>query len=202
MRQRWFFLLMALGILFLSRASNVRAEANPPAIVVNHSTKQCSSICGGDECHSCYPPAGWEIAKSCPADYTEVSVSATVIGRRTKSCCGQGSGIGGDCKDVVANHNTKECAFVENVTRCLYLPPGWEKSGGGCSYFTWREDITCLTEGELKEQQQAAFYKELKDKSFVAVWLVLAVTLILCVYFYARRVKAVKPDSDAGDKTE
>jgi hypothetical protein len=202
MRQRWFFLLIAIGLLFLSRASSVRAEANSPATVVNHSTKECSTICGGDECHTCYPPTGWEFAESCPADYTEVSISVTVVGRRTKSCCGQGSGIGGDCKDVVANHNARECAFVENIDRCQYLPLGWEKLGGSCWYITWRDDITCVTEGELKRQQQAAFYKELKDKSVLAAFFALGITLMFGVYYYARKAKAKNPNSDTGAKTE
>jgi hypothetical protein len=125
--------LLAFVVLVLVPWSTVVAAPMPPLTVVNHDTKECAQIFGGDECMDCFPPEGWEILGvssefECPEGYTVIDkLDYTCQGFKSQFCCSEGhSGAHGGCQDMVVDDKAKQCAFVEDITNCA-LPKGWNK---------------------------------------------------------------------------
>ena len=74
-------ILVLLGVMV--SWGRVTAAPAPPKVVVNHETRQCAEIFGGDECMDCNPPQGWEVLgysppAVCPVDYTLVEIRANL----------------------------------------------------------------------------------------------------------------------------
>ena len=75
MHKRATILLLFVGISLLSLfiATFALAAPSAPANVVNHKTKECAMISGGDECQICVPTGDWEILiGDCPKGYTKL----------------------------------------------------------------------------------------------------------------------------------
>jgi hypothetical protein len=149
--------LMLLALLFASWRDLLAAPL-PPLLVVNHKTKQCSQIFGGDECMDCFPPEGWEILgfdsqAECPSGYTFIEdVEYTCQGFKNQFCCSEGhSGAAGDCEDLVVNEKARQCAFVEEIQGCQ-LPEGWTQRPESTDRYHWTcpddyewgEDLSCV----------------------------------------------------------
>ncbi len=102
----------------------------PLQMIVNNDTMQCARSLPGDECMDCTPPEGWKILGlygSCPENYTLVTVRGNCQGFKNERCCTEGhSGAPGDCRNLVKNDLTKECAFVTNAANST-LTAGWTK---------------------------------------------------------------------------
>jgi hypothetical protein len=131
-----------VALLFLPWAEAVAAPM-PPLLVVNHDSKQCAEIFGGDECMDCFPPAGWEIVGvssqvECPQGYTRVeTLDYTCQGFKNQRCCSEGhTGAHGSCEDLVVNDRAKQCAFVESVDNCA-LPKNWSSKPGDQQPTDW-----------------------------------------------------------------
>ena len=118
------------------------AAPMPLVTIVNHDLMQCSSFLPGDECMDCTPPDGWEILgsdASCPENYTSVTerVGGNCTGFEVEHCCTQRhSGASGDCKNMIKNDLTKECAFVTDTTNFAGLV-GWQKMPENASPYSW-----------------------------------------------------------------
>jgi hypothetical protein len=149
------FAWLPLALLFGS-VQIVQAEPAPDKLVVNHETKECAIIFGGDECMDCLPPEGWEVLgwsyqSECPAGYTLTEVEEICTPFKTEFCCTEGhSGAHGDCDDLVINTTTSECTFVEDVNAC-HLPADWEATPGEVYWacpgnYDWIDDFECLAE--------------------------------------------------------
>jgi hypothetical protein len=109
----------------------VTAAPMPPLLVVNHDSKECAEIFGGDECMDCFPPEGWEILggssqAQCPPSYDWIQeLDYTCQGFKNQRCCTEGhTGAHGSCQDLVINEREKQCAFVETIDTCA-LPKNW-----------------------------------------------------------------------------
>jgi hypothetical protein len=152
MRVRTSPLLVLLIMLFCLASEGAAAAPAPPQLAVNHESKQCAEFVGGDECVSCSPPVGWEILgglweTECPDGYAKVELDLTCTPHKAGFCCTQGhSGAPGDCNDVVINKAAEQCAFVEDIGECPFLPRGWQKYGADCPYYEWADQIECLGE--------------------------------------------------------
>jgi hypothetical protein len=73
-RARILLLFVGLGLLSLSLGASALAAPSAPVNVVNHKTKQCGMIGGGDECWTCVPAGDWEILNgACPEGYTQLA---------------------------------------------------------------------------------------------------------------------------------
>jgi hypothetical protein len=86
-------LILSVLALLLSPAA---AAPMPLKVVVNHETKQCTIIIGGDECMECFPPEGWETIGfahqvECPADYEKVEVNPKCVTFSDEFCGGSDS---------------------------------------------------------------------------------------------------------------
>ena len=153
------FLLVALAL----------AAPLPPLRVVNHQTKECGEIFGGDECMDCFPPAGWEnlgFASDvpCPEGYTVVeNVDSTCQGFKAQFCCTEGhSGAAGHCEDLVMNDKKKQCAFVDDIQTCA-LPTQWTRKpdsvdvyGWACpADYEWLDSLGCQGQEGGEEQPTA-----------------------------------------------
>jgi hypothetical protein len=152
-----FSLIILLSLLLLlGSVQVVQAEPAPDKLVVNHETKECATIFGGDECMDCMPPEGWAVLgwsyqAECPEGYTFTQVEEICTPFKDEFCCTDGhSGAHGDCDDLVINETDQQCVFVEDINACN-LPTGWEaKSADGywaCPRdFDWIENLECLDE--------------------------------------------------------
>ncbi len=143
MKRKGLWVALASVALLLLATGCLLAAPQPPKLVVNHETKQCAEIFGGDECMDCDPPPGWEILgyvdqHECPADYTFVEdLDYTCQGFKDEFCCTEGhSGAAGDCEDLIVNHRTDQCAFVDDITDCA-LPQRWEKRSDNVDPYRW-----------------------------------------------------------------
>jgi hypothetical protein len=139
------FVVCSLVVVFflLSATQQILAAPVPPLRVVNHETKECSEIFGGDECMDCFPPEGWEILgfaydEPCPEGYTEVAEPGyNCESFKNQFCCMEGhSGAHGDCRDMVINKRQKSCTFVDDVTTAE-LPRGWQAKPGNVANYDW-----------------------------------------------------------------
>ena len=157
-------LLLALCLIPWTTLS---AAPTPPLRVVNHQTKQCGEIFGGDECTDCFPPEGWESLgytseAPCPEGYTVVDrIDYTCQGFKIDRCCSEGhSGAAGACQDLVINDKKKQCAFVDDIQTCV-LPERWTKKPDSTDLYDWTcpadyrwlESLTC--EGQVSSSGQA-----------------------------------------------
>jgi hypothetical protein len=155
------FLAIAFLALLLVPWGQALAAPLPPMMVVNHDTRQCSSMFAGDECMDCFPPEGWEslgFDGECPADYEVIDkVDYTCQAFKIQRCCSEGhSGAPGDCEDLAVNDKAKQCAFVEDIHGCT-LPKGWssrpdqaEPRSWVCpANHEWVQDLKCVTETSL-----------------------------------------------------
>jgi len=102
---------------------------------------QCASFLPGDECMDCTPPQGWEILGSydapCPENFTLVNVRGNCKGFENERCCTEKhSGASGDCRNLIRNDVTKECAFVKDAASYA-LPADWTKMSVGNSSGKW-----------------------------------------------------------------
>lgn len=136
------FLVLFAFIFLVTSWTIAFAAPLPPLVVVNHETKECGTIMGGDECMDCFPPEGWEILGfqgKCPAGYTEVSdIPSTCKHLKGQFCCTRGhSGVAGDCEDLVLNEKEKKCAFVPDITNCQ-PPKGWSSKPAEESLSNWQ----------------------------------------------------------------
>jgi hypothetical protein len=132
-------LLAALVALLLMLAGICLAAPLPTEMIVNYTTKECSSFFAGDECSDCTPPAGWErlgAGAECPEGFALVEVEGSCHGLHTGFCCIEGhSGAPGDCTGLVKNVATEECAFVDNLS--CSLPAGWLLRAENASGYEW-----------------------------------------------------------------
>lgn len=97
--------------------------------ITNEATKQCSYFTAGDECTSCTPPSGWTQVNACPEGYIQIQKEAVCAPRKTKFCCtDHHSGGWGDCEDLVINDISKQCAFLEDISKCSQLPISWHQA--------------------------------------------------------------------------
>lgn len=106
-------------------------------IVVNHSTKECALMYGGDECERCSPQEGWQVLEGafgledCPSGYSvldDAPFRPLCSPLKSTFCCSTPhTGSSGNCSDVVVNRATERCGFVEDINACPRLPQGWEK---------------------------------------------------------------------------
>jgi hypothetical protein len=150
-------LIFAVIALFLIPWNSLLAAPVPPLRVVNHQTKECGEIFGGDECMDCFPPEGWESLGfssevPCPAGYTVVdNVEYTCQGFKVQFCCSEGhSGAPGNCQDLVVNDRKKQCAFVDDIQTCA-LPEPWTKKPDSVTArewacpaaYTWLDALQC-----------------------------------------------------------
>lgn len=121
-------------------AASVSAAPLPLQMIVNDESMQCSRFLPGDECMDCMPPEGWKILGPdvpCPESYTMVTVNGICKGFENERCCTEKhTGVSGDCKNLVKNDLTKECAFVTNATTDT-VPNGWKKMPGNASLSSW-----------------------------------------------------------------
>jgi len=126
------FILMLAGLAF--------AAPMPLKLIVNNDSMLCARFLPGDECMDCTPPEGWEILgsyASCPENYTLVTVRGNCKGFENEHCCTEKhSGASGDCRNLVINNLTKECAFVKDASSCT-LPVGWTKMSADDSSTKW-----------------------------------------------------------------
>lgn len=155
---RSFIILLSL-VLLVGSVRFVQAEPMPDKLVVNHETKACATIFGGDECMDCLPPEGWEVLgwsyqAECPEGYTFTEVEGICTPFKDEFCCTEGhSGAHGDCEDMVVNRVTSRCAFVEDINACN-LPLGWQDKPEDISNYewacpgsySWTEDLACKEE--------------------------------------------------------
>jgi hypothetical protein len=124
--------MLILAAFLLTPTGFVLAAPLPPEIIINDTTKECSTFIGGDECMNCTPPSGWhslgyDREASCSENYTMVSVRGLCKGFEIEHCCTEGhSGASGDCQNMVRNDFTKECTFVKDASNYT-LPVGWLK---------------------------------------------------------------------------
>jgi hypothetical protein len=132
-------ILAALVALVLMSAGIGLAAPLPREMIVNYSTKECSSFFAGDECSDCSPPPGWDRlgpGAACPAGFALVEVEGSCWGLQTSFCCMEGhSGAPGDCTMLVKNDMSRECAFVENSS--CSLPAGWLMRPENISGYEW-----------------------------------------------------------------
>ena len=137
-------LLFVLGFTgsFSANAEVLPAPA-PNKVVVNHETRQCALIFGGDECMDCFPPEGWEVLGYypdvlCPEGYEEVSdLEIDCRHFQNDHCCTEGhSGASGDCENMVINSHQELCAFIENAAEAE-LPSGWKARPGNTPLQEW-----------------------------------------------------------------
>jgi hypothetical protein len=109
-------------------------------MIVNNDSMQCARFLPGDECMDCTPPEGWEILDSyasCPESYTSVTIKGICIGFEREHCCTEKhSGASGDCRNLIKNDMTKECAFVKDASNYT-LPVGWTKMSVDNSLSNW-----------------------------------------------------------------
>lgn len=129
--------------LLLIAGRPLSAAPLPPLLVVNHETKQCAEIMGGDECMDCFPPEGWESLgfasdAECPAGYTQIDhVDHVCEPFKNQFCCSEGhSGVHGDCEDMIIHKKNKQCAFVDDIQSAV-LPKGWEERPEGVVGRDW-----------------------------------------------------------------
>lgn len=132
-------LLAALVALILMPAGIGLAAPLPPEMIVNYTTKECSSFFSGDECSYCTPPPGWQnlgAGAACPAGFAQVEAESSCHGLQSGFCCMEGhSGAPGNCSRLVKNEAAKECAFVENLS--CRLPAGWLSRPENVSTYEW-----------------------------------------------------------------
>lgn len=127
----FFLMLLFSHSILAAYAPFVSALQTPPDLIVNHQTKQCAELFRGSVCTTCLPPAGWvELSKGpygpCPEGYKKVEIKPVCYASKSSFCCSDGhSGAPGDCKDLLINQETKQCAFVKDLSRCTSLPIGW-----------------------------------------------------------------------------
>jgi len=131
-----------LGILLsiLMLAGTALAAPLPTQIIVNNDTMQCARFLPGDECMDCTPPDGWEILEqysSCPSNYALVEVGGNCKGFEVEHCCTERhSGASGDCRNMIKNDITKECAFLADAMNST-MPDGWQKVPENASISGW-----------------------------------------------------------------
>jgi hypothetical protein len=135
--------LLVAGLLFILSTGYANAAPVPPLRVVNHETKECGEIFGGDECMDCFPPEGWEILgwamdEPCPEGYTDIgSVGYECEAFKAEFCCTEGhSGAHGDCEDMVINRRNKQCTFVPDIATAD-LPSGWRAKPNRTADYEW-----------------------------------------------------------------
>jgi hypothetical protein len=132
-------LLAALVALILVPAGIGLAAPLPPEMIVNYTTKECSSFFSGDECSDCTPPPGWVRmgpGASCPAGFALVEVEGSCWGLKNDFCCMEGhSGAPGNCTMLAKNDVIKECAFAESLS--CSLPAGWLLRPENVSSYEW-----------------------------------------------------------------
>jgi len=105
-----------------------------PVLGINDETMECAEFFMGDECLRCELPEGWvdignPYDNECPEGYAKVQGEAICKPLKNDFCCTVShSGLNGNCEDVIVNDAEKKCAFVEDITECDSLPPGWTRA--------------------------------------------------------------------------
>jgi hypothetical protein len=158
----WWLTRMAVVAAILTAARAAKAAPSPPALVVNHATRQCAEMFGGDECTRCAIPDGWETLGAgdeaeCPDGYEVVEhLDVKCTPSKVPFCCTQRhSGSPGDCEDLIIDKGASQCAFVDDVDTCT-LPKGWSARPRSTSLdawacpddYKWVDDLECSPPGE------------------------------------------------------
>ncbi len=131
-----FFLILSSLMLYPISAWIAFASLAMPEYGVNHATKECSVFYMGDECIACRMPQGWAslgagVKDLCPEGYKKVEIKPVCYPQKNPFCCTHGhSGAPGNCKDLVINEKGKKCSFVDDIEKCVKLPPGWQRPQG------------------------------------------------------------------------
>jgi hypothetical protein len=135
--------IVIVFLLLLVAGLPLFAAPIPPLLVVNHETKECATIMGGDECMDCFPPEGWETLGfaheyECPLGYTQLDgIDARCEHFKDEFCCSEGhSGVHGDCEDMVLDDERKLCAFVDDIHTAV-LPVGWDRMPKDLVFYEW-----------------------------------------------------------------
>ena len=145
--------LLALATLFAVTLVSASPEY---VVVVNHTTKECSSMYAGDECEICSPREGWQVLEGvfdlegCPTGYAILDDRPfrpfCTPSKSTFCCTTPHTGSAGDCSDVIVNRATESCAFVEDINACPQLPEGWQAHKTLCPFeYEWVSGIECLS---------------------------------------------------------
>ena len=138
--RRW--VLSVAALLSLAPAGLLLAAPLPPIYVVNHTTKECSTIMGGDECMDCFPVEDWQAVEPgegwCPAGYAHVdNVASRCEHFKNQFCCSEfHSGVDGNCTDLIVHDGKKQCAFVDNIDTAA-IPAGWTRGPEDTSAGRW-----------------------------------------------------------------
>jgi hypothetical protein len=138
--RRW--VLFIAAVLSLAPVGLLLAAPLPPIYVINHTTKECSTIMGGDECMDCFPIEGWQAVDPgegwCPDGYTQVdNVPSRCEHFKDQFCCSEfHSGVDGNCTDLIVNHGQRKCAFVEDIGQ-VAIPAGWTRGPEDTSASRW-----------------------------------------------------------------
>jgi hypothetical protein len=128
------------AMLSLMLAGPVLAAPLPLLTIVNDESMECAKFLPGDECMDCMPPEGWKVLgpnASCPEGYTIVTVKGNCKGFENERCCTERhTGASGDCRNMIKNDLTKECAFLTNATTGT-VPGDWQKMPETATPSSW-----------------------------------------------------------------
>jgi len=133
---------VSIIVVFFVSGLTLLAAPMPPQHVVNHTTKECATILGGDECMDCYPPEGWQVVDGgegwCPEGFAPIQhLGERCEPLKDRFCCTEGhSGVHGDCEDLVLHEKRKQCAFVDDI-HTGELPEGWGQRPEDLVAYRW-----------------------------------------------------------------
>ena len=183
-------------------------------LVINDAMDTCAFVEDITDCPDL--PDGWAeaelmegIGKVCPEDYTWQDEQVNCVeeqpsdctGKKNPYCCSRThEGGKGDCEDVVIHHESKTCAFVEDIDRCMVLPSGWDMPQSYGSWgplcrddYTWMdEQLECRTlpgtnesdEGGIDNDTPEVVYEEdipKKETGMSAASVVLLIAIVMIV---------------------
>jgi hypothetical protein len=162
MRRIILILLIGMAVfvclILLSPVKQSAAAPIPPLRVVNHETKECGEIFGGDECMDCFPPDGWEIIgeafdEPCPEGYEDIgSPGYSCESFKNQFCCTEGhSGAQGNCRDMVIHKRKKQCAFVSDIY-AVEVPRGWRSQPKDLQDYEWTCPLEYNWVDEIEER--------------------------------------------------
>ena len=130
---------MLMFMLAYMLAGLAFAAPMPQQMIINNESKQCARFLTGDECMDCTPPAGWMAlgpGSSCPQGYTMVTVNGNCKGLELEHCCTEKhTGASGDCRNLVKNSITKQCAFLASASD--QPPAGWMRMPANATPAGW-----------------------------------------------------------------
>ncbi|MFH1523198.1 MAG: hypothetical protein ABIE43_05285 [Patescibacteria group bacterium] len=148
--------------------------------VINHKTKQCAEVSGGDECRTCIPTGDWEnlINDSCPIDYenfnygdtSNLDINFNCTRLKKQFCCTENhSGTNGNCSDMIINKSKEQCAFVPDINS-FNLQSGWSKKTNDVEWmdwlcpYEWIDDISGIRDKNLYNRLKGKIMLKVEDE--------------------------------------